>query len=84
MYKQKLWSKDVVSLFADLALLSEEEVHILLLRAKNYSIKEISDELNISSSTVSRRIKLLRIKYTKLKERGYDLPDRIALDLREN
>jgi DNA-directed RNA polymerase specialized sigma24 family protein len=47
-------------------MLNEEYAAILELKIKGYSLVEISMELNISTATVSRRLKEIRKKIKKV------------------
>lgn len=48
------------------AMLSEEMAEIFEMRIKNYSITRIAIEMNMSESTVNRRIKQLKKKIMKV------------------
>lgn len=48
------------------AMLNEELIKIFELKIKNYSIVQISTKLNLSESTVNRRIKELKKKIMKV------------------
>lgn len=48
------------------AMLNEELIKIFELKIKNYSIVQISTKLNLSESTINRRIKELKKKIMKV------------------
>ena len=48
------------------AMLNEELTKIFEMRIKDYSITKIAMELNMSESTVNRRIKVLKKKIMKV------------------
>lgn len=60
------WTEDLYNEFVKLALLSPEEAYIMKLVIQKFTIKEIADQINRSTSTVSRRVNILRGKYDNL------------------
>lgn len=60
------FTKDDFEYIKDKLMLNEEMSKILEMKIKGYSIVQISMELNISESTVSRRIKLLKKKIMRV------------------
>ena len=60
------FNKDDFNYIKDKLMLNEELSAILEMKIKGYSIIQISMKLNISESTVSRRIKTLKKKIAKL------------------
>ena len=71
---QQLWSlsmrfeytKEEFEYIVDKAMLNEELTKIFEMRIKDYSITKIAMELNMSESTVNRRIKQLKKKILKV------------------
>ena len=59
-------TKDEYEYIIDKAMLSEELIKILEMKIKGYSITKIAMELNMSESTVNRRIKILKKKIMKV------------------
>lgn len=60
------FNKNEYNIIKDKLMLNEEMSKILELKIKGYSITKISLEMNMSESTVSRRIKQLKKKIMKI------------------
>lgn len=60
------FTKDDFEYIKDKLMLNDELSKVLEMRIKGYSIVQMSMELNVSESTISRRIKKLKKKITKL------------------
>lgn len=73
------WTEDLILRFSKTAVLNEEEITILRMSILNRTIKEIADTVCVSTSTVSRRLRIMRKKYDSLVEAGYDFPPRNTL-----
>ena len=54
------------------AMLNEELTKIFEMKIKNYSIVQMSIKLNLSESTINRRIKELKKKIMKVILQNYD------------
>lgn len=59
-------TKEEYLILKDKLMLNEELSSILEMKIKNYSITKMAQELNMSESSVSRRIKILKKKIIKL------------------
>lgn len=59
-------TKEEYLIIKDKLMLNEELSSILEMKIKNYSITKMAQELNMSKSSVSRRIKILKKKIIKL------------------
>lgn len=59
-------TKEEYETIKDKLMLNDELSKIFEMKIKNYSITKIALELNMSESTVNRRIKLLKKKIMKL------------------
>ena len=60
------FTKDEYEMLKEKLMLNEELSQILEMKIKGFSIVQISMELNLSESTVNRRIKELKRKIMKL------------------
>ena len=60
------FTKDEYEMLKERLMLNEELSRILEMKIKGFSIVQISMELNLSESTVNRRIKELKRKIMKL------------------
>ena len=60
------FTKEEYELLKDQLMLDDELTKILEMKIKNYSITKMSLELNMSVSSVNRRIKKLKKKIMKL------------------
>ena len=60
------FTKDEYEMLKEKLMLNEELSQILEMKIKRYSIVQMSIELNLSESTVNRRIKELKKKIRKL------------------
>lgn len=72
------WTEDLLNKFIKIAMLSEEETKIIRLRIHSYTLEEIASATGLSTSTVSRRIQLLKQKYDEV-EAEYGFPARTKL-----
>lgn len=63
MAKQVKWTKDIVREFSDKAMLSEDEIFVLVTRCKGMPISRQAQELHCSESTINRMIANLKKKY---------------------
>lgn len=66
--KKELSTKTIYDDFLNKTILTDIEKDVLIRYVKNYSIIKISDEINQSTSTVSRTISLLKDKYNNYKK----------------
>lgn len=73
------WTDDLLEKFIKTAMLDSIDSRIIQLRIYSYTIKEIAESVGLSTSTVSRRIKLLKEKYDELEAGGYGFPPRHRL-----
>ena len=62
----KEYTKEEFEYIVDKAMLNEELTKIFEMRIKDYSITKIALELNLSESTVNRRIKQIKKKILKV------------------
>lgn len=69
------WTEDLLNKFIRVAMLSPEECEIIRLRIRSYTLTEIASATGLSTSTVSRRVKLLKDKYDEV-EVEYGFPPR--------
>lgn len=76
MSKQVPWSKIILETFVEEALLSKEEEWILRTRIAGWSRTKQCMELNISLSTLDKRISALKKKYDKVSRYNPLLPPR--------
>lgn len=60
------FTKEEYEILKEKLMLNEELSKILEMKIKGYSIVKMSDELNMSESSVSRRIKQLKKKIMKI------------------
>lgn len=60
------FTRDEYEMLKDKLMLNEELSQILEMKIKGYSIVQISIKLNLSESTVNRRVKELKKKIGKL------------------
>lgn len=60
------YTKEEFEYIVEKAMLNEELTKIFEMRIKDYSITKIAMELNMSESTVNRRIKQLKKKILKV------------------
>jgi len=72
------WTEDLLNKFIRVAMLTPEESEIIRLRIYSYTLEEIAAATGLSTSTVSRRIKLLNDKYDEV-EVEYGFPHRTKL-----
>lgn len=73
------WTDDLLERFIKTAMLDSTDSRIVQLRIYSYTIAEIAETVGLSTSTVSRRIKLLKEKYDELEAGGYGFPPRQRL-----
>ena len=73
------WTDDLLERFIKTAMLDSTDSRIVQLRIYSYIIDEIAETVGLSTSTVSRRIKLLKEKYDELEAGGYGFPPRQRL-----
>lgn len=73
------WTDDLLEKFIKTAMLDSTDSRIIQLRIYSYTIEEIAESVGLSTSTVSRRIKLLKEKYDELEAGGYGFPPRQRL-----
>lgn len=73
------WTDDLLERFIKTAMLDSTDSRIVQLRIYSYTIDEIAETVGLSTSTVSRRIKLLKEKYDELEAGGYGFPPRQRL-----
>lgn len=76
MSHQVPWSRAILDRFYEKAVLSEEEKFILETRAKNWSVSKQASALNMSESSVAKRIALLKKKYDAVQKDDDFLPPR--------
>jgi len=63
MAKQVKWTQNIVREFSEKAMLSEDEIFVLVTRVKGVPISRQAQELNVSESTVNRIVSTLKKKY---------------------
>ena len=68
------WTDDLLERFIKTAMLDSTDSRIVQLRIYSYTIDEIAETVGLSTSTVSRRIKLLKDKYDELEHDGHNFP----------
>lgn len=68
------WTLDIVKFLQTVAIFTDDDYEIWNLICRGLTNKEISKELKVSPSTVSRRIQHLRDKYDQL---SAQYPDRL-------
>lgn len=68
------WTDDLLEKFIKTAMLDSTDSRIVQLRIYSYTIEEIAESVGLSTSTVSRRIKLLKDKYDELEHDGRGFP----------
>lgn len=77
MAHQVKWTKDIVREFSDKAMLSEDEIFVLVTRVKGVPISIQAQELHCSESTVNRIVSNLKKKYDIVQKENPDLfPER--------
>lgn len=72
-------TKKLIEIFANEALLSEQEIMILRSIAKGHTRNKICEELYLSTSTIDKKINLLKQKYDYCASYLDELPDRSEL-----
>lgn len=60
------FTKEEFNFICEEAMLNDELIKILEMKIKNYSITKIAIELNMSESSINRRIKELKRKIKKV------------------
>lgn len=73
MAKQVKWTKKVLEEFIELAMLSEDEIYIMQTRVKDVPISVQAQTLNVSESTIHRKIALLKKKYDAVQKEHPDI-----------
>lgn len=76
MSKQVPWNKVILEHFIDIAALTEEEESVIRTRAAGWSRVKQSMELGISTATLDRIIKRLKVKYDNAARLDPILPPR--------
>lgn len=76
MAHQVPWNELIYSEFSKLAMLTPFEREVLRMRIMGYGIIKTSLELNVSESTVSRTVALLKKKYDLVQPLSDKLPKR--------
>lgn len=76
MAKQVEWTKHIVAVFEEEAMLSEIEKAILETRVRGIPISQQAIMFNMSESSVNRIIKTLKLKYDCVQHYHPDLPVR--------
>lgn len=76
MAKQVEWTKHIVEVFIEEAMLSELEIAILDTRVRGIPISQQAAMFNLSESSVNRIIKTLKKKYDCVQRYHPDLPPR--------
>lgn len=66
--KKELSIKTIYDDFLGKTILTDVEKDVLIRYVKNYSIIKIADEINQSTSTVSRTVSILKDKYKNYKQ----------------
>ena len=69
-------TKKLIEIFANEALLSEQEILILRSIAKDHTRIMAAEELNISVSNLDKKINVLKQKYDYVSSYMDELPDR--------
>lgn len=73
MAHQVKWTKDIVREFSDKAMLSEDEIFVLVTRVKGVPISIQAQELHCSESTVNRIVANLKKKYDTVQKEYPDV-----------
>lgn len=76
MAHQVRWNKIILEEFIELANLSEAEEIVIRTRVAGWSRLEQCDRLGISTATLDRIIKRLKIKYDEVSQYSVLLPPR--------
>lgn len=76
MSNQVPWNKIILETFIEEAMLTKEEEWIMRTRVAGWSRTKQAAELNISMSTLDRKISLLKVKYDKVSKYHPLLPPR--------
>lgn len=76
MAHQVPWSKVIVETFVEEAMLTKTEEAILRTRVAGWSRTEQALKLGMSTATVDRTIKLLKLKYDRVQKYNPLLPPR--------
>lgn len=72
MAKQVKWNKKVFEDFCEHAMLNSDEIYIMESRIANTPISIQASHLNVSESTISRAIALLKKKYDAVQKQHPD------------
>lgn len=71
------WNRVILDEFISLALLSPEEEKIIRTRAAGWSQTKQCHALHVSSATLNRIIKRLKIEYSSLQKYSKKLPENL-------
>lgn len=71
-----IWTKAIFEEFANVAMLSEEEIEVVKASIKGWSITKISMELSMSTRKVDTILQRCRIKYDAAQKESDILPER--------
>ena len=66
MASQVPWNERILEDFIRLAYLSDEEAYIMRKRCKGDPVSKISQDLNLSESSIAKRVSLLKKKYDRI------------------
>lgn len=70
------WNRQIFDEFCDKAILSDDEIFIMLTRLQGWTISEQAKALNLSEDAIKYRIKKLKIKYDNAQKCSDVLPPR--------
>lgn len=76
MSHQVVWSKIILEEFIKLAILTKDEEIIMRTRVDGWSVVKQAQTFNMSTSTVNRIIKRLKVKYDEVQKYSPILPPR--------
>lgn len=78
--KKFFLTKKLIEVFAEEALLSEQDIRILCLIARGRTRTKIAEDLFISISSLDKKINALKQKYDFVSSYTDELPDRSELE----
>lgn len=74
--KQVIWTKQIIDEFAELALLNEDEIEILKMRAEGKTIVQQSMKIGLSEAAINSITARLKLKYDMVQPNSKYMPKR--------
>lgn len=76
MAKQVPWTKQIIDEFAELALLNEDEIEILKMRAQGKTILQQSMKIGLSEAAINSLTARMKLKYDMVQPQSNYMPPR--------